>query len=568
MTQLHRILEASTLSAAFEVHHSVSRSPLANAELVGNGPNMRRRFATKSLGNPNNEQNPTILPVSNCAGTLYTTNIKIGGQSLQVLVDSGTSDLFVESSSCDESCTSSNNSRYDASESSTFRTANDLGESIHGYDTLTLGDINIPNQVFALASSSIFNISALCYKVGYLGLGLSDTTRYNFPSLLSNLKEQQQITMFSLYLGDHSDYETFMNETTHNLQVVRQRPPVSATSELTFGGVNPKRYKNCLRWHEVGQSPDKGEAFKGYWDFALDEVKVGSTEVPSSRLAMVDSSKNFSAGPQESVGRFAKLLGMTCKAFTDDFEDDERYADADADTDEADGDEEAYEAAKEEIPCNDPFDTTNCVKVFKDVKCDDPRGWDFAYIQCSHSYSMQSLTFVADGNAYHFSPSELFREADTDHGRVCVLQLKGVPGYPGWVLGMDFLRKYYTVFDYGRKRLGFAEATVQSSTVCEADSSYFSRGIPDEAKPAASVTSTSPNHSPTSHEGGLLSGFRFLIRILFAGFFIVGVCLAGVMIVHRQARAPTQGHFPVRTTDPDEEEVAKRWEVELPALTQ
>ncbi|CAJ1965739.1 unnamed protein product [Cylindrotheca closterium] len=525
MTQLHRILEASTLSPAFEVHHSVSRSPFANAELVGNGPNMRRHLATKSLGNPNNEQNPTILPVSNCAGAIYTTNIKIGGQSLQVLVDSGTADLFVESSFCDETCTTSNNSRYNASKSSTFRPANYSGENIHGYDTLTLGDIEIPSQVFAQSSTAIYP-NRSCYRVGYLGLGFSDFTIHNFPSLLSNLKEQQ-LAVFSLYLGDHNDYGSFMNKTTHIEQIIRQMPPVSATSELTFGGVNPKRYKNCLRWHEVGQFPEKGETFKGYWDFALDQVKVGSTELSSSSLAMVDSGKDFSAGPQESVGRFAKLLGLTCRNRT--------------------------ESGEYSIPVN----------------CDDPFGYAAAYIECSYSYSMQALTFVADGNAYHFSPSELFHEeASLLGGRICVLNLEGVPGHPGWVLGMDFLRQYYTVFDYGRKRLGFAEATAQSSTVCEADSSYFTRVMPDQAKPAASVPSTSPNHSPTAHEGWLLSGFRSLIRILFAGFFIVGVCLAGVIIGHRQARAPTQGHFPVRTTDPDEEEVAKRWEVELPALTQ
>ncbi|CAJ1965738.1 unnamed protein product [Cylindrotheca closterium] len=432
-------------------------------------------------------------------------------------------------------CTSSSISRYDASRSSTFRpveaTKSDFHieymddtiiEGTHGYDTLTLGDIEIPNQVFAQASS-VINNTKLCNEVGLLGLGLREISSQNFPALLSNLKEQQ-ITMFSLYLTDHNDYQLFMNKTTDSAYPIPGQPPASAESEFTVGGVNPKRYRNCLRWHELGQFRAKGKAFKGCWDFALDGVKVGSTEIPSSSLAMVDSGATWSVSSQETVGRIAKKLGVKCFVCTDSVED-----------------------------------------FLEEVQCDDPFGYDFAATYCSETESSTSLTFVADGKSYHLTSSEPFREIEVDsHSPICTLNLEGVPGFPGWLLGMNFLRKYYTVFDFGRKRLGFAEATTNSATVCKADSSYFIHDIPDDAKTITSTPSASPTsyYTPTPHYAtssnkdvsGALSGFIFFVVGSFAGFLFVRFFCVGLAIGYRQqAPAPTtKGYLQVRTTDPEE----------------
>lgn len=132
-----------------------------------------------------------------------------------------------------------------------------------------------------------------------------------------------------------------------------------------------------------------------YWAIKMDGMSIKGQSVTTVTNAIVDSGTSLLAGPKADVKAIAKLVGAT------------------------------------------PF-----------------LHGEFL-IKCDKVDTAPDLDITLGGNVYTLTAKDYIINA----GGTCLFGMVGLDTpQPMWILGDPFMRKFYTIFDYGNKRLGFATA--------------------------------------------------------------------------------------------------------------
>jgi len=137
-----------------------------------------------------------------------------------------------------------------------------------------------------------------------------------------------------------------------------------------------------------------------YWEFGLDSVKVGSTSYASSAKAICDTGTSLIAGPMDAVNALNKALGATENFLGE---------------------------------------------------------WTFP--NCALS-GLPNVNITINGQAFGLTPKGYVLEVEGE----CLSGFMGITLPPNvgqlWILGDVFIRNYYTVFDFGKQAVGWAQAVV------------------------------------------------------------------------------------------------------------
>lgn len=283
------MFKAATVAATLGTASGLVRFPLkkrSNHEFV------QSAIARKDIKATVKVTDTGAVTINDYANSQYYGEILLGtpAQSFEVIFDTGSSDLWVASSNCDDSC--GRHAEYDASKSSTY-IANgtvfniEYGSGpVSGYqsvDVLSLGGMTVQQQSFAEVTDAAGLGAA--YKLGHfdgiLGLAFPILSVNKVTPAFYNLINQGDLDSeeFSFYLGNSA----------------RDK------GELLFGGVDAEYYTGDFTYVPL--------IAETYWEINMEGLSVSGESYATDAKAIVDSGTSILTGPSEQVAKIAAAVG-------------------------------------------------------------------------------------------------------------------------------------------------------------------------------------------------------------------------------------------------------------------
>ncbi|KAG2341142.1 acid protease [Suillus weaverae] len=239
--------------------------------------------------------NTAAVPITDESNdSSYSGVVSIGtpSQNFNLILDTGSSDLWVATSSCTScsainSCTSCASTEFTTSKSSTFQSAgtslqiNYGSGSVQGatsQDTVSFGGFTITQQELLAVSATTSGLlnSGLS---GIMGLGFNTISALSATPFWQALYSAGQLSqpLFSFYL------ERYIDQSTMN---------TAPGGTLTLGGTNSSLYQGSIEYLNLAGSPS-------YWLLNVNSLSVqGKTvSVGSSTLAAIDTGTTLIAAP-------------------------------------------------------------------------------------------------------------------------------------------------------------------------------------------------------------------------------------------------------------------------------
>ncbi|OQE40839.1 hypothetical protein PENCOP_c005G07799 [Penicillium coprophilum] len=315
MMKSFTLLTASALlgSAAAEVHKlKLNKVPLSEQLNTHNIDAHVHNLGQKYMGiRPEKHQdlfhdtalNPASghdVLVDNFLNAQYFSEISIGTppQTFKVVLDTGSSNLWVPSSQC-SSIACFLHTKYDSSSSSTYEKNGTEFEirygsgSLSGFvskDTLQIGDLKVKGQDFAEATNEPGLAFAFGRFDGILGLGYDTISVNGMVPPFYHMINQKLVDepVFAFYLGD-------ANKEGDN-------------SEATFGGIDKNHYTG-----ELIKIPLRRKA---YWEVELNSIALGNNVAELEDTGVIlDTGTSLIALPSTMAELLNKEIGAT-KGFT------------------------------------------------------------------------------------------------------------------------------------------------------------------------------------------------------------------------------------------------------------
>jgi cathepsin D len=165
--------------------------------------------------------------------------------------------------------------------------------------------------------------------------------------------------------------------------------------ELTLCGSDSSHYDGDLFYVPITR--------QAYWQFKIDSLDIGGKSMATNFDAIADTGTSLLTGPKKDIEQVNKAIGAR------------------------------------RIPIVGEY-----------------------VVSCSKLSSLPTVTFKINGKDFPLTPQEYVVQMKSMGVTMCISGFMGLdvapPAGPLWILGDVFIGPYYTVFDKGQNRIGFAKA--------------------------------------------------------------------------------------------------------------
>jgi len=246
--------------------------------------------------------NDTNISLTDYQDAQYYGPITIGTppQDFTVIFDTGSSNLWIPSSTCPKSdIACQTHHQYDHTQSSTYVSNGTDFSIVYGSgacsgflseDVVSIGGLNVQGQTFGEATHEPGLSFVVAKFDGLLGFGYDSISVDHVTPVWYNIISQNLVDqpVFSFWLS--------------------QNPSDAVGGELTLGGVDPSRYTGTFSY-----APLTAET---YWQFQVGDVQLGGTSLgwcdsQDTCQAICDSGTSLIIGPKLKMDDLNKKLGAT-----------------------------------------------------------------------------------------------------------------------------------------------------------------------------------------------------------------------------------------------------------------
>jgi len=317
-------------------------------------------------------------------------------------------------------------------------------------DTVTVGGADVPKQTFAEVTAEPGLTFVAAQFDGLVGMAFKSISVDKVTPLFENMVAQGLVKeqVFGFYMR------------------------ATRVGELILGGIDASKYTGPITWAPL--------THQTYWAFNLDRMTLGTTQICENCKVIADTGTSLIAGPSAVVKAINQKIGAVgvlafgCQQLVTQFGPAIINYLARGLTPEQVC--STIGACPSSSGCSTCKDVVGWVQFFLKNNATDqqilkdldqlcnylPSPMGESVIDCNLIPTLPNFTLMVSGRPLVMTPDQYIVSITQDGQTQCLSGFIGIDLPPqlnvDWILGDPIIRAYYTIFDYGNKRVGFAKA--------------------------------------------------------------------------------------------------------------